>query len=208
MRLWIEFLILFVFAPIGMAVFLPPSWLFPALFGLTFLGLMLLHRTDEFHWGELGRGWRDIPVFFTLGFCLATAAVCWGVMSWRHPDAMFLMVRANPWVLGMITLLYPFLSALPQELVYRPLFFRRYGALIGRRWALPINASVFALAHLMYWNWIVAAMTFAGGVVFAWAYAVRGSFVLALVLHSLAGIILFTFGMGVYFYSGNVVRPF
>ena len=32
----------------------------------------------------------------------------------------------------MIAALYPLLSALPQEIVFRPLFFRHYGALLPR----------------------------------------------------------------------------
>ncbi len=36
----------------------------------------------------------------------------------------------------------------------------------------------------------------------------RGNFPEAVLLHSLAGIIVFALGLGVYFYSGNVVRPF
>ena len=51
-------------------------------------------------------------------------------------------------------------------------------------------------------------MTFAGGLLFAWSYERRGNFPEAVILHSVAGIALFAVGMGVYFYSGNVVRPF
>ena len=40
--------------------------------------------------------------------------------------------------MAMIVVLYPLLSALPQEIVSRPLFFRRYGLLPppgqGRTW--------------------------------------------------------------------------
>ncbi|MFD2440089.1 hypothetical protein ACFSS8_08385 [Paracoccus kondratievae] len=46
-----------------------------------------------------------------------------------------------------------------------------------------------------------------GGWVFAYAYVRRG-FPAAWVLHAVAGNVLFAVGMGVYFYSGNVVRPF
>jgi membrane protease YdiL (CAAX protease family) len=60
----------------------------------------------------------------------------------------------------------------------------------------------------MYWSWIVAAMTFAGGIAFAWAYARRGSFPLAVVLHAVAGQIVFLLGLGMFFYSGTVERPF
>jgi uncharacterized protein len=60
----------------------------------------------------------------------------------------------------------------------------------------------------MFWNWIVLAMTFCGGLAFSWAYEARRSFPLAVLLHAIAGWVLFTVGLGVYFYSGNVVRPF
>ena len=69
------------------------------------------------------------------------------------------------------------------------------------------NAAIFSLAHLMYWNWIVAVFTFAGGLAFATGYLRRG-LPWAWALHAIAGNILFAVGMGIYFYSGNVVRPF
>jgi hypothetical protein len=37
---------------------------------------------------------------------------------------------------------------------------------------------------------------------------VRGNFPEAVVSHSVAGIIVFALGLGVFFYSGNVERPF
>ena len=71
-----------------------------------------------------------------------------------------------------------------------------------------LNASLFSLAHLMYWSWIVAIMTFGGGLLFTWAYRRRGSFFYAVLLHAIAGNIIFAAGLGIYFYSGNVQRPF
>ena len=41
-----------------------------------------------------------------------------------------------------------------------------------------------------------------GSVAFAYAYAVKGSFPLAMLWHSLAGQIIFTVGLGRYFYNG------
>ena len=48
------------------------------------------------------------------------------------------------------------------------------------------------------------AMTFAGGLIFGWVYAVRGNFPAAVILHSLGGQIVFTSGLGILFYSGAV----
>jgi len=106
-------------------------------------------------------------------------------------------------------LFYPVLSALPQELLFRPLYFRRYGMILPQgALGIVLNAAIFAFAHLMYWSGVVAVMTFAGGLIFAWAYEVRRSFPLAVILHSIAGVVLFAMGMSDFFYSGNVERPF
>ncbi|MBV0912630.1 CPBP family intramembrane glutamic endopeptidase [Anianabacter salinae] len=209
-RLIAEFCAFYLAAPMILALVLPPSMMFPALFGVTALGLVLLHLTPGFHWSDLTRGLREVSLAFVVLGTLATLAVGYAVMVLTAPEALWLLLRANPGLMLMIALLYPVLSALPQEIVFRPLFFRRYGTLLPGdvRAQVVLNAAVFSLAHLMYWNWIVAAMTFSGGLAFAYAYRVRRNFPEAVLLHSLAGIVVFALGLGVYFYSGNVVRPF
>nr|WP_245972302.1 CPBP family intramembrane glutamic endopeptidase [Rhodovulum robiginosum] len=208
-RLWAEFALLFVAAPLAMALALPPAALFPALFTLTALGLGLLHVTEGFHWRELGQGVRRIDWRAVLIFAAVTLAVALAVVFATAPSSAFSLVRERPVLFAMIVLLYPPLSALPQEIVFRPLFFRRYGALLPGLWpAIALNAGLFSLAHLMYWSWIVAAMTFCGGLAFGWAYEARRNFPMAVAMHSIAGWVLFAVGLGVFFYSGNVTRPF
>ncbi len=208
-RLRAEFALLYVVAPVVMAILVPPSAMFTALFGVTAVGLALLHVTPGFHWLDLARGWSRISWRFVLGFAVVTVGCGYAVMALTAPGALFALARTNPGLLAMITVLYPVLSALPQEIVFRPLFFRRYGPILPAvRPAVVLNAAIFSLAHLMYWSWIVAAMTFFGGLAFAWAYEARRNFPEAVVLHAVAGVIAFALGLGVYFYSGNVVRPF
>lgn len=208
-QLWIEFLGLFVAAPVLMAVFLPPVWMFPVLFGVTALGLLLLHRTQGFHWADLLSGARQLDWRLTGIFTAIVVATCFTVMLTKSPDELFLLLRFRPDLLAMILMLYPVLSALPQELVYRPLFFRRYGTILpSAHAAIILNATLFSLAHLMYWSWVVAFMTFFGGLAFAWSYEKQRNFPQAVLLHAIAGNLLFTIGLGVFFYSGNVQRPF
>ena len=68
------------------------------------------------------------------------------------------------------------------------------------------ESVLFSLAHLFYWNWVAVGLTFAGGLVFAWAYLhadERGhSFGFAWALHSVAGQIIFPSGLGTFFYHG------
>lgn len=209
LRLWAEFAGFFVIAPVALAVLLPPSAMFPALFVFTGVGLVLLHLTPGFRWHDLVRGWRRIDWRVVAGFALVTAAAAWAVVMATRPGALLGLYRFNPELWLTIMALYPLLSALPQEIVFRPLFFRRYGPILPPlRAALVLNAAVFSLAHLLYWNWVVAGMTFVGGLVFAWAYEARRSFPMAVILHAIAGNIVFTAGLGMFFYTGNIVRPF
>lgn len=208
-QLWGEFLFFFVAAPLAIAAFLPATVMFTALFVVTAIGVVLLHVTDGFHWRDLRRGWHEISVAKVAKFSAAMFLLCLAVILIFAPDEMFNILYREPMLMVMIFLLYPLVSALPQEIVYRPLFFRRYGAILPPgQGAIVMNAALFSFAHLMYWSWIVAAMTFAGGLVFAWAYEKQRNFPLAVILHGIAGNLIFFTGLGIYFYSGNVVRPF
>jgi hypothetical protein len=210
MRLRVEFVLYYVAAPLVMAVFLPPNWLFPVLGVVTLIGLVLLGVTPGFRWRELLAGSGRMSWALILGVAAGTAVLGYLILGWTRPEARFALLQANPQLMMAIALFYPFLSALPQEIVFRPLFFRRFEAILPRRAeaAIVLNAAVFSFAHLMYWSWVVAGMTFAGGLVFAHSHRMRGNFPEAVVAHSLAGIVLFAVGMGAFFYSGNVSRPF
>ncbi|WP_299359005.1 CPBP family intramembrane glutamic endopeptidase [uncultured Paracoccus sp.] len=206
--LWTEFLALFVGAPLAIAVFLEPERLFAALFGFTLVGLGLIWWTGEFRWSELVTGWARVRWGRTLAFAVLVGATGWLVMIVTHPGFVPDFSPQRLRFLPLLWLLYPFFSALPQELIFRVLFFHRYAPLFpSMRAARLTNAGIFALAHLMYWSSVVAVMTFVGGWIFADVYLKRG-FPAAWVLHAIAGNVLFTVGMGAYFWSGNVVRPF
>ncbi|MDB6454423.1 CPBP family intramembrane glutamic endopeptidase [Falsirhodobacter sp. 20TX0035] len=207
-RLRIEFVLFYVVTPVVTACLLPPEGLLAGLFLFMLVGLGLLSATPGFRWRELTRGWRAIRWLAVAGLAALTFVSSLAVMQVMAPQSMFSLLD-HPERLLLIAVLYPLLSALPQEVVFRALYFRRYRGLVpkGHR-GVVLNAALFALAHLMYWSGIVVAMTFVGGLAFAWAHAVRRSFPMAWVMHSVAGVIVFIAGLGIYFYAGNVVRPF
>jgi membrane protease YdiL (CAAX protease family) len=204
-----EFILFFVVLPVVLALAMPHHWMFPVLFAMTAAGAWLLGRTEGFAWRELWRGWRAIDWRLVAGFALAVLIVSAGVVEALVPGAFLGLIRSHPVFYGVIVVLYPILSALPQEVLFRVLYFRRYGRLLPHGPAgLALNGVVFSLAHLMFWSWVVTLMTFVGGIIFAWAYERRGSFALAVTLHAVAGWILFGAGLGTFFYLGNAVRPF
>ena len=204
-RLWAEFAALFLGVPLWMAALERADLLWGILATMSVTGIVLYAVTPGVRWHALLEGglihhWHCIALF-----AATTVAIVGSLVLWLAPDRLFDLPRNMPGLWIRIMLLYPFLSALPQELVFRALFFERYGSLFPNRIAaVAINTAVFSLAHAFYANWIAVGLTFAGGFVFAWAYAYRRSFPLALVLHALGGQIVFTLGLGIYFYHGAV----
>ena len=83
------------------------------------------------------------------GFFSVMAVVTFGlgvVILWfSRPGALFNMLLNRPGFLPVVWVFYPILSALPQELIFRPLFFHRYGALLPKgQGALALNAAIEA----------------------------------------------------------------
>jgi len=204
-RLWVEFLALFLGVPIAMAAFFGLYPLFPVLIGFTVVAMILLALTPGFSARELLRGpvlteWRLIAVF-GLGCLILT----FGLAQALVPERYLEMPRHRPELWLTIMALYPIFSAIPQELIFRPLFFRRYGRLFRNDGlALAANSAAFGMAHLFYMNPVTIALTCLGGLVFGWVYLRYGSVLLAILLHALAGQLVFTSGLGIYFYHGAI----
>lgn len=200
---WVEFSVLFVAMPLVLALVLPPSAMYGVLTAGGVVGLILLHLTPGFRWRELLGPVAVMPALVLGGVTfVAASALCWVVL----PDRLWLLLTGErPAILLMIALLYPPVLVLPQELIFRPLFFRRYGGLMPAGSAVWVNAAVFSLAHLMYWHWVVLTLTFVGSVIFARSYLQGRGFVQAVLLHSVAGIAIFASGLGWLFFSGGYV---
>lgn len=204
-QLWMEFFALFLGVPVLMAVFFGQYSLFAVVWLLAGVAAGLLMLTPGWEWRMLWQGpvfarWRMI-LFFWLG----TASVSTAVVFAIDPDLFlsFALSRPEFWLIVMIA--YPIASAWPQELIYRSLFFERYGGLVANPTLLiALNGLVFGLGHLFYMNWITIAMTAFGGAFMGWAYLRDRSMPLAWVLHALAGQIVFTAGLGRFFYHGAV----
>ena len=205
-RLWAEFSVLYVLAPLLLWRFLPYVNLFASIAAVTVIGVYLLIRTKGFEARELvdvGRLKQTWPLIAALS--LVTALIVFPLAYNVMGDRFMGLARSNPLFLGMIWMLYPWFSVLGQEILYRPLFFRRYGQLFPSEMAaIIVNALVFALAHAFFERWLTFLLTLGGGLMFAWIYTRTRSFSAVFVLHWIAGGIIFTSGLGWYFYHGAI----
>lgn len=206
-RLAVEMTVIFVGAPLVMMqavhVHRVPVWaaLFPVLVGL--IVYLLWDRTFSLR-QEVSQG-LSLP---TLGSIMAVLLVAGGMVAayvaQEMPDRFLSLPRERPGVWRKVLTNYPFLSVLAQEFIYRTLFFHRYGPLFGRwRWGLVVASGLlFGFGHIIFLNWVAVAMTTVGGIFLAWRYASTRSFWAVWIEHTLWGWLVFTVGLGSFFFTG------
>ena len=171
-RLLIELGMLFVMAPIGLvyAIYGLGIPLFVALQPLLacFLAFLAWDKTFNLR-RELRQGFRLTVLASILVLFLIAGAALAALVQQQLPRAFLSFPRQRPQIWLTIVLLYPFLSVLAQELVYRTFFFHRYGPLFGdKRWlAILTNGCLFGFAHIIFYNWVAILGTAISGTLFA-----------------------------------------
>jgi len=210
-QLRLEFFCIYLLMPIAMALLvlfeLIPARIVPMSFVILLIAsILLLNRTEGFTWRSLLAGKVVESWQFTIVFMLAITAVAVTLTWLLAPDMFLVLPRHAQHIWLVMTIGYPLFSVLTQGIIYRALYFQRYQSLFpDQRTAIASNAVLFGLAHSFYLNWVAVALTIAGGLIFAWAYVEKKSFLFAMLLHSFAGWVLFTAGLGIaYFYHGTI----
>lgn len=153
-------------------------------------------------------GMRWMLIRFAVGATLLTLG------TYLFEPELFLRLpreRTGLWLAIMV--LYPVFSVYPQEVIFRTFFVRRYGdalRTLGGTWALVlVGAAVFGWAHVLFGadnraTAIAVGLSTLGGVLFMTTYLRTRSTAAAAAEHALYGDLLFTVGLGWYFYSGNI----
>lgn len=206
LRLILEMGVLFIAAPLIMRIAVY-EYNVPLFYALppVLLGMVVFLLTDRSF--RLKRELLRVVSFSTLYsivllFVVGAAVVVYG-MARVYPDMMFALAVERPGKWAKIMALYPFTSVLAQELVYRVFFFHRYGPLFRTRWMLiAVNALAFGFGHILFRNWIALGATIIGGVLFAWRYERTRSLSAVWVEHTLWGWLMFTVGLGPFFFTG------
>ena len=206
LALWIEFLLLFVGMPLGYRFSPQPISALPVLWVAALYCWWQLRRDPEFSRTLL---WNPKPVMGQLPsilLCfLVVGAAIWVGVRMVAPGILFSFVRARPVLWALVMVLYPVLSVYPQGIIYRSFLMHRYAPLLPQGLAIIIaSAAAFAFMHIIFRNPLAVALTFFGGLLFAWRYSATGSLFTCSLEHALYGCWLFTVGLGQYFYHGRI----
>ena len=200
-----EFAGLFVLLPllVRWRVIAAPRLVVLALVTAVCIGLLwrdpTFPRSAIFTIGEVRGSLRSI------GLRAASAAAAITALVLLLRPASFLSMPSHAtglWLAGL--LLYPLVSAWPQEVVFRVFFFHRYRPLFGGGSGLiAANAVAFGFLHAVYPGALAALLSLPAGVLLALTYRRTRTMGPVWLEHSIYGILLFTLGLGGYFYDGR-----
>ena len=125
-----------------------------------------------------------------------------GLIWLFQPEQFLAFPSERPVIWMVVMLLYPILSALPQEFIYRTYFFHRYKPLVSLKYGSVIFSTLaFSFLHIVYDNWWAVGLSFVGGLLFGITYRRTQSLFWVTVEHILYGWIIFTLGFGNFFYE-------
>jgi len=210
LRLWAELTLLGVGMPLVFFFAGNRMLVHIAMWICSLLAVFYLQRQPGFSWARLWNGvWLEegkVPqrlwLFRTARFALACAA-CIGMVLYYDPVRLFWLPQTRPGFWAIIMVLYPLLSVLPQEILYRAYFFERYRPIFQSKTAMVLaSAALFGFVHVIFHNWVAPTLSLLGGLMFAASYARDKSLKWAVAEHALYGCMIFTIGIGTYFFYG------
>lgn len=204
----IEFIALCVVLPTIIIVGKFAPFMFAFLWGATIYCIVVYRyftpeAKGENLWQWSAVNWQNVKpmlIRFTISSVLLLVFI-----SIYDPERRFALIadKTDLWV--RVMLLYPLLSALPQEFIFCTFFFARYACFFKTEksmiWA---SAIVFAYAHILFINPVAPVLSLVAGYFFASTYAKYKSLALVTIEHALYGNMIFTLGLGYYFWGGSV----
>jgi membrane protease YdiL (CAAX protease family) len=123
-----------------------------------------------------------------------------GILYIQNKEALFNVMLTKPTLWLKFSGIYILFSVIPQELIYRTFFVKRYQELIKNKVVfLLINAVLFSFAHIWFRSELVLLFTFVGSLLFTNTYLQTKSIRLVILEHSLYGVWLYTVGYGALF---------
>lgn len=202
-----ELITLTVLIPAAIYHFHLIRYMLPTLWLIAIYCLVMLRHTTGERWRDLWQGGQVTraavkPILTRFALC----AVFIGVATWLlAPDRLFSFVLERPAFWALVMVLYPILSVIPQEIIFRSFFFRRYKTIFTTPELMVIASGLsFGLAHVIFQNWVAPLLCAVGGILFSMTYRKRPSLALVSLEHALFGDFIFTVGLGFYFYHGSV----
>ena len=201
-KLKIEFFIIYFLIPL-IVIFInfffseQKIFVFLPLFLVFFLSLYLLKKTPTFSFDFLKKK-TEWKFFFLVSLIFVVSGFVYTIIL--DSNLLFNLPKNYFFIWVLVMLIYPILSVIPQEIIFRVLFFERYSCLFKNQFFyLILNSMIFAYIHLVFQNFHAFFITLITSPIFAYAY-LNKSFKTCFLTHTVGGQLVFTYGLGEYFY--------
>ena len=201
-KLKIEFFIIYFLIPlivISIKFFFSEQkiFVFLPLFLVFFLSIYLLKKTPSFSFNSLKKK-IDWNFFFLTSAFFVISGFFYTIIL--DSNLLFNLPKNYFFLWVAIILFYPIFSVIPQEIIFRVLFFERYSCLFKNQFLyLILNSIIFAYIHLVFQNFHAFFITLITSPIFAYAY-INKSFKTCFLTHTIGGQLVFTYGLGNFFY--------
>lgn len=199
---WLELFFIFILLPIFYitAVNDQQTWLMPALGVVGLFCLCTLLSDKKFNRLKL---WNATDIGKHLSATLTLFIPCTILLTlvfyWVAPNAVFSLVKHDQVLLLTTLLIYPIVSVIPQEIIFRTYFFHRFKPIIPSKWQrLFVSTLLFSFAHIVYANWVAVMLSAIGGGIFGYRYIMSKSTCVVVIEHTLWGSYVFVVGLGTY----------
>lgn len=204
----LEFVAVYFGIPSLFAMGFEPGLLIPSLVAASVICLFVLLKDRRFDRRSLWNpdALRQRLPGIVLRFALAAVLITAAVLIFE-PQRFLEFPQRRTWLWLAIMFAYPLFSVYPQEIIFRAFLFHRYAPLFSTPpLAIGASAAAFGYGHIIFNNTLAIVMTIVGGALFALTYYRSRSLLAASLEHALYGNLIFTIGLGFYFYAGAVNR--
>lgn len=201
--LWLEFIVFYLILPLIFAYNRKSS---PVVYlvVLSLIGFIILFKSSEFSnkiFFNKNTLLSDFPRIAVI-FLFVTALLLLFTYTF-YPESLFFCIKNHFSMWCSIMVYYPLISVYPQELLYRAFIFHRYSQLFSSEKSVThLSAAAFSFGHIIYFHPVSLLLTFFGGYLFAYTYAKTRSLLVVSIEHALYGCLLYTIGLGRFFYTG------
>jgi membrane protease YdiL (CAAX protease family) len=203
----IEFSIICIGVPFTLIYFRLAPYMFIFLWSACALCVYLYKKTPDVKGADIWK-WNEVnsknlkPIL--IRFIISTILLIPFVYA-VAPERAFGLLTERPEIWWRVMILYPLLSAAPQEFIFCTYFFARYKYLFtNQKFLLAAATIIFACTHILYINWVAPVLSAFAGYFFAQTYMRTRSLALVSLEHALYGNMIFTLGLGYFFFGGRV----
>ena len=199
---FIEYLLLFFGVPLY--IYFDPEFIHPSAVVLPVLVVIFiyLYRLPDFKFRELVQFKinKKIILKHLVIFAIISSLLILIIFIFDREN-LFNLPRANPQIWIMLCIFYPLFSAYGQEIIYRTFIFYRYRRIFKSKLTFVLASSIaFSFVHIVYYSHISIILTFILGLYLTYTYLKTKSVLFSSILHGIYGDLVFTIGLGSYFW--------